>query len=295
MSRVSDFIRKHDFPCWCGERAASLVCRQFFGRRRFAVLRCNACGTHRILPRALHDQSAAEKLYNTYENPGVVAEEERAFIKKMLRRLNDVDLQIPSKARVLDVGCGNGCLLDGICRTFDCTGKGIDVDQRRIQTALSRNSPAQFECGLFDAAKVDSQYDIVISSAVIEHVIDPVGFLKQLAGGLRPGGSLFLLTPNASSLNYRWLGSWWRELLSIGEHIYLFTPESLASCAERAGLGLVNERSDFDWGALRLEFSSGRNAVVTLWAGYCQLVKRFSSMVASSKTGDILYAHFRKA
>jgi 2-polyprenyl-3-methyl-5-hydroxy-6-metoxy-1,4-benzoquinol methylase len=294
MSRVSDFIREHDFPCWCGERAASLVCKQFFGRRRFAVLRCNACGTHRILPRALHDQTAAEKLYNTYENPGVVAQEESAFIQKMLRRFNDVDLQIPARTRVLDVGCGNGCLLDGICRTFDCTGKGIDVDQRRIQTALSRNGPAQFECGLFDAAKVDSQYDAVISSAVIEHVIDPVGFLKQLAGGLRPGGSLFLLTPNASSLNYRWLGSWWRELLSIGEHIYLFTPKSLTACADKAGFRLVNASSDFDWGRLRLNFSSAKSAAVSLWATYCYMVKGLSSAVASSKTGDILYANFRK-
>lgn len=294
MSRVTEFIREHDFSCWCGEKSASLVCKQLFGRRPFAVLRCQGCGTHRILPRALQDQSAAEKLYNTYENPGVVAQEEKAFVEKMFGRFTEVDLQFQPKSRVLDVGCGNGCLLDAICRSFDCTGKGVDVDQRRIQTALNRHGPAQFECGLFDASKVDLQYDVVISSAVIEHVIDPVGFLKQLAAGLRPGGSLFLLTPNASSLNYRLLRSWWRELLSIGEHIYLFTPESLAGCAEKAGLGLVKESSDFDWGHLRLDFGSARNAAVTAWAAYCQSVKRFASLVASKRSGDILYAHFRK-
>ena len=148
---------------------------------------------------------------------------------------------------------------------------------------------------LFDGAKLGEKYDVIISSAVIEHVVDPPGFLKQFHPALADDGSLFLLTPNAGSLNYRLLRSWWRELLSIGEHIYLFTPGSLESCAGRAGFELIKLSSDFDWASPKFRANGFRNLLISLWAAYREWVKRFSSRLASPQTGDILYAHFRKA
>jgi 2-polyprenyl-3-methyl-5-hydroxy-6-metoxy-1,4-benzoquinol methylase len=290
------FIQTHDFPCWCGEKRNTLVCQQLFGRRHFVVLACLACGTHRILPRALQSEASADALYNEYDQPGVRPQEEAAFIEHMFKRLKNVGLSFKTGQRVLDVGCGNGALLDAICRRFDCSGKGIDVDRRRIETARARGGPAKFECGLFDSARADADgpYDAVISSAVIEHVIDPVSFIALLGRALAPGGSLFLLSPNAASLNYRLLKSWWRELLSIGEHIYLFTPGSLADCAVKSNFRLVADASDFDWGFPSFRFNSPRTAAISAWALYCQMIKRLSHALASSKTGDILFAHFKK-
>lgn len=265
-----------------------------FGRRHFAVVQCCDCGTHRILPRALQTQAAAEGLYNEYQQPGVLADQETEFVGQMLRRFDLVKLSFKPGLKVLDVGCGNGCLLDGICQKFDCGGKGIDVDKRRIATALARKSRARFECGLFDSSKIDEWYDVVISTAVIEHVIDPLGFLQQLAATLPKGGSLFLLTPNAASLNYRLLRSWWRELLSIGEHIYLFTPESLAACATKAGFELTQANSDFDVSHLQLQWNSPRNAALSTWALYRKRAKAVARALSTSRTGDILFAHFIK-
>jgi 2-polyprenyl-3-methyl-5-hydroxy-6-metoxy-1,4-benzoquinol methylase len=294
MSKLAEFVKAHDFPCWCGQTRRQPVCHQLFGRRHFAVLSCYDCGTNRILPRALQTQAAAEALYNEYQQPGVVAEQEADFVREMLGRFESVKLTFRPGLKVLDVGCGNGCLLDGICQRFECIGKGIDVDKRRIATALARKSRARFECGLFDPSKIDGHYDVVISSAVIEHVIDPVGFLQQLAAALPKGGSLFLLTPNAASLNYRLLRSWWRELLSIGEHIYLFTPESLAECAAKAGFEMVQANSDFDASHPQLQWNSPRSAALSAWALYCKGIKAVSRALSTPRTGDILFAHFKK-
>src|SRR5439155_16096152 len=138
-----------------------------------------------------------------------------------------------------------------------------------------------FECGLFTARDIKPSFDLVASVAVIEHVVDPVAFLRELGQVLVPGGSLFLLTPNAASLNYRILGSWWRELLSIGEHIYLFTPESLEQCAQQASFELIKAASDFDCSSPRPHFNGLRNSAITLWAWYRELVKRLAGRFAS--------------
>jgi len=295
MSELEDFLRRNGFPCWCGQAEARSVCHQLFGRRPFAVLECRVCGTHRILPKALSDQRAAETLYNEYYAPELCESERDKSGRLMLKRLAETGVTFSRTARVLDVGCGNGVLLNTVCQEFGCSGRGIDVDRRRIEQARADSKGATFECGLFNAAAITEVFDVVVANAVIEHVVDPTQFLEQLGQVLRLGGSLFLLTPNASSVNYRLLCSWWRELLSIGEHIYLFTPASLEQCAKGAGLTLVTCSSGFDWNRSRLSFNSLRDSTLSLWACYRELVKRASSVIASPRTGDILYAHYRKS
>jgi hypothetical protein len=99
-----------------------------------------------------------------------------------------------------------------------------------------------------------------------------------------------VLTPNAASLNYRILGSWWRELLSIGEHIYLFTPESLELCAREAGLAITAVSSGFDFGPQQWSCRGWRDFLIGGWWLYRRGVKRMSSLMANSRSRDVLYA-----
>jgi len=259
------------------------------------VLECQGCGTHRILPKVLQHQAAAENLYNEYIVPDVNDADRSKVGQKMLGRLSATGFRLHPGLKILDIGCGSGVLLETLCRECGCVGKGIDVDRRRIERARAHCPRASFECGLFEARNIKETVDAVTSVAVIEHVVDPPAFLKEIGQILAPGGSLFLLTPNAASLSYRILGSWWRELLSIGEHIYLFTPTSLERCAKSAGFELVSARSDFDLSPLcRIQFDTPRNAAIGLWAFYCELVKRLCKFLASDLNANLLYAHFRK-
>jgi 2-polyprenyl-3-methyl-5-hydroxy-6-metoxy-1,4-benzoquinol methylase len=293
-SKTETFRRTHDFPCWCGEVQSHRVCQQMFGRRYFMVLECDKCTTHRILPRALTAAADAEKLYNEYASVELSEARQEEADRHMLRRLRAVQLEFCPGIKVLDVGCGDGSTLNAICDSYGCEGKGIDVDKRRIAHARGKAKKAEFECGLFEGKKFAGPYDVVISSAVIEHVTDPIGFLKEFGDVLKPGGSVFLLTPNAASLNYRLLRSWWRELLSIGEHIYLFTPDSLELCAKQAGFELVTASSDFDFGAFSFKFRTPRELVIQVWACYRRAIKRLAQVFSSARTGDILFMHLRK-
>ena len=289
-----DFIKEHDFPCWCGERSADVFCRQTFGRRPFAVLQCSACQTQRILPRALATHQAADTFYNTYDAPEPTQQDLQAGVNRCLNRLAKTGVRLKPGDRILDIGCGSGDLLEAICSRFGCIGHGIDADARRIEKARANSKHPTFENGLFEPSAYQEPFDIVLSTAVIEHVVDPVGFVQQLASVVKPGGSVYLLTPNAASLNYLILRSWWRELLAIGEHIYLFTPESLSRCAEQAGLTMAGVATDSDFVRPRLGFGGLRKSLITGWSFYCETVKRASSLFAGSSRGDILSAHFRK-
>jgi 2-polyprenyl-3-methyl-5-hydroxy-6-metoxy-1,4-benzoquinol methylase len=293
-----DFRAQHDFPCWCGATDARIFCGQFIGKHHFLALKCSACGTHRILPRALSSQHDAESLYNEYIGCRDIAEaQEELVFQKHLQHMAAVRIQLDSKMKLIDVGCGSGAMLDRVCRNFGCAGVGLDIDRRNIVKAQARFKHASFICGTLEGLPGEATFDAVFSSAVVEHVTDPVGFLKQHRKVLADNGSLYVLTPNASSLNYWLLRSWWRELLSIGEHIYLFTPESLARCASQAGFKLVKASSGFDWGGgvSKLRWGSPRDAAIGIWTIYRSLIKHACVPLSSQLRRDILFAHFKKS
>src|SRR2546422_8255751 len=112
MSKLHEFQRIHDYPCWCGKLTARKVCQQMFGRRRFLVLECNACRTHRILPKALNDQTSAQVLYNEYLGHELCDSDREKFGQKMLKRLAETRIPFAKGKKVLDVGCGSGALLE---------------------------------------------------------------------------------------------------------------------------------------------------------------------------------------
>jgi len=58
-----------------------------------------------------------------------------------------------------------------------------------------------FEADVSDLPFEDGAYDIVLNTQVLEHVKDPGKVCKELARVLKPGGLLFLTTPQSSPLH----------------------------------------------------------------------------------------------
>ena len=288
--KIAEFVSAHDYPCWCGTRAATVFCAQMF-RRKFVALACEACGTHRILPRALHTQSEATDVYNLEEHtraviPNSVLEENA---RKILERIQQVGIVFAGGKTVIDIGCSDGLLIDTIRERWSCQVIGVDVDQRSIHLARQKYPNVNFIHGRFDEV-IDTlpAADVVIASAILEHVTSPPEFLSMLKHLLKPGGQLFLLTPNSESRNYRIQRSWWRELLAIGEHIYLFGPRSIGILADQAGLETRTMATAYDPTILRFGIRSPKELIVLCWSLVRYSVQRLCQLKGDDLKGDIL-------
>jgi SAM-dependent methyltransferase len=77
-------------------------------------------------------------------------------------------------------------------------------------------------------------YDLILAMDVIEHLQDPFQLLNRAGSLLRPGGLLFLQTPNAGSLHRWWKKDKW-EQYATEEHLILHTRKSLAISLQRSG------------------------------------------------------------
>jgi methionine biosynthesis protein MetW len=145
--------------------------------------------------------------------------------------------------RLLDVGCGRGAVASLLSERFEAV-HGVDTDEEALAKAAERGvdvarvdldrEPLPFEEGYFDA---------VVSLDVIEHVLDPGTFVRELARVLRPGGKVYLATPNVRFLGYlRTLLLQGRFPLTSsdpqgwqGGHIHFFTNGDLEALLQESG------------------------------------------------------------
>ncbi len=147
----------------------------------------------------------------------------------------------------LDVGCGAGLLCEPLAR-LGAAVTGIDAAPEAIAVAEAHAAQGGLAidyraCGIED---LSGTYDLVMSLEVIEHVADPAGFVRGLAGALADGGLLILSTPNRTPLSKLALISVAEGTGRIprGTHDWdrFLTPEELTALLADAGLRVIDQR-----------------------------------------------------
>lgn len=111
---------------------------------------------------------------------------------RAINRLFDNN-EIPNKALVLDVGCGQGVALKHFTE-HDCRPVGITLNLTDLEECRKQGyTVAQMDQSFLDFH--DTTFDIVWARHVVEHSIFPFFTLTEFARVLKPGGILYLEVP----------------------------------------------------------------------------------------------------
>jgi 2-polyprenyl-6-hydroxyphenyl methylase/3-demethylubiquinone-9 3-methyltransferase len=107
----------------------------------------------------------------------------------------------------LDVGCGAGLLAEPLAR-MGAAVTAIDAAPELIDAARAHAAAQGLEIDYraVPVEELDGRFDLVTCLEVIEHVAEPLAFLRSLAARLAPGGLMILSTPNRTA---------WSKLLTI--------------------------------------------------------------------------------
>jgi len=105
-----------------------------------------------------------------------------------------VAASLSPEARVLDLGCGRGGVMERL-QAYAAFTVGLDPDRRSLR---EHRAPAlDLTCGVADAFPYgDEAFDLVCCSWVLEHLKEPGLAFSEVARVLREGGRFIFLTPN---------------------------------------------------------------------------------------------------
>ena len=103
-------------------------------------------------------------------------------------------LELPARAAILEVGCGNGWFARRLMSLGSVTG--IDISDAAIEQAVQQVQGAKFLAGDVLKMKLPSEsFDVVVAMETFSHVRQPE-FVCWAAEVLKPGGYLLLTTQN---------------------------------------------------------------------------------------------------
>jgi len=142
--------------------------------------------------------------------------------------------------KLLDIGCSTGFLLNAARLDFE--PHGVEPSAWAAAHSIDRLGLKDVTRGFFkDGMFPPETFDVVTMVDVIEHVGDPKSDLASIRTILKPGGALYLVTPNISSLSARLLGGYWWGLRPA--HIYYFSERTLRRMLDETGFTVVETRS----------------------------------------------------
>lgn len=143
---------------------------------------------------------------------------------------------------VLDVGCASGALLYLLREQGTKEVVGIDSAEYPVSFGVKQYGLDLRPVTLENARLPEASFDLITLIDVIEHVEDLKAFMIELRRVLKPGGSVFIITPNYQA--YQLARARWICLSKDFEHLQYFTRQSLGTLGKEHNLNLVKYWTD---------------------------------------------------
>lgn len=160
-----------------------------------------------------------------------------ALLDRLMRHMPRVD---DREKKLLDVGSGNGqFLLDAQKTGWRATGLELDPKAVAVSRALGLHV---IHGGIEMMDDFENEFDVITLSHVIEHLHNPRSAIEACFRALKPGGMLWLETPNIGSLGHKLYGRWWRGL-EPPRHLVIFSRDALANLLMQAGFVDLRQHS----------------------------------------------------
>ncbi|XP_045485864.1 ubiquinone biosynthesis O-methyltransferase, mitochondrial-like [Pieris rapae] len=167
------------------------------------------------------------------------------FMAEELATSKNLSAQCLKGKKVLEVGCGGGVVTEEFAKLgAEVTGVdpsplliGLAKEHSKVDERVAANKPTYLNTTIEEHSKnFPNHYDAVVASEVVEHVANLDVFLESCVAALKPGGKMFITSPNRTRLGQffvMFLGA----LMIIPRHLMTYSkfrkPEEISAILER--------------------------------------------------------------
>jgi 2-polyprenyl-3-methyl-5-hydroxy-6-metoxy-1,4-benzoquinol methylase len=213
------------------------------GRQKCKVYQCVKCGHIQLLPRPSAEDDKA------FYNKNLQDKNRKKIIRYgNLRQNNSFDTNrhvqliqkfCPDKKNsIADIGAGYGFFVDQLFRQGYKSTLGIEISQERRDLGLRHTKAKIIDFDVNDPAQDIGKFNLITIFHVLEHMADPIEFLKNCRSLLKKGGILVCEVPNVNELLLKTCQAY-NDFYWIRAHLNYFSGKSLEKCFRLAGFKSV--------------------------------------------------------
>jgi len=207
--------------------------RYLFNFRQYEVTHCTDCGLIMTGSGFEEGQYEEQDYYTMRHNTVAEIYQEWGFRWRwILRRIQ----KLHPSGTSLDVGAGNGLFVKIAADEFGWKSRGVELSEKECEFA-KRMLDVVIEPKMLD--QIPEQFDMVSSFSVLEHVVDPIGFVRELGDHVKTGGLLVLATPSPTCIQARVKGLQKWGMISPPHHINIFSKKALCDLLDKSGFDVV--------------------------------------------------------
>jgi SAM-dependent methyltransferase len=116
------------------------------------------------------------------------------FRKRDIIRLCNIIARYKRGGELLEIGCGDGKLLNSLKDRFNI--RSIDISESAVRNASLIIGQEVVEQKDIENDEISGEYDVVIALNVLEHLHDPYNVLIKIRNSLNKGGIFLFSAPN---------------------------------------------------------------------------------------------------
>lgn len=168
------------------------------------------------------DDKCIRDLYGYYGSD-VFLDSTSSITKLRYEKLLDNFERHREKNAIIDIGCGAGYfMVSAAIRGWHVDG--TEISEEAIK--LVEKKGQRVICGDITSLELEKdKYDVATLFEFIEHTAEPENTIRRVKYIVRPGGLIYITTPNYNSITRRLLGNRWG--IFHKEHFFYFTTKNL--------------------------------------------------------------------
>lgn len=197
-----------------------------------SLVKCGSCQTLSVYP--LPPEGQLQEYYNSYWKEELSLLLLPLFRAQARARLNFFKKYLKPRhlsISILDIGAGFGLIRNSFRRSllrvrYDV----VEVEPIAVAYLQKKIKPRRI---FRSSDEITGKYSLIILSHIIEHLVNPLDFLKTQRDRLNDSGVLFVEVPNQDYL-YKAFNE---------PHLVSFSPASLVAAVEAAGFSVIDVKT----------------------------------------------------
>lgn len=235
-------MQKNHMGCLlCSKNKFKKISNQVRDSKSHRIVKCEDCGLLQIwpLPPLSEEREfyAKDRQAKNIKVPTDIKTIKENFFPDNERRSEMISKIISKKSRILDVGSGYGFFLQAMLNKGFQNIVGSEISEERREISKKITKAKVFDINFLEENNSLEKFDCITLFHVLEHIRDPIYFLKNIKKVLKPRGTLIIEVPNCKDM-----------LLSVSEeyrdfywqlaHLSYFSEKNLKEIVKKSGLVL---------------------------------------------------------